>query len=68
MNNETLGVKNSYEKSLAKKKEAIEALEAAAKYFSETELVKEDCVAYCKSLSALISDSIDKLQYSCPVL
>ena len=61
---ETLGVKNSYEKSLAKKKEAIEALEAAAKYFSETELVKEDCVAYCKSLSALVSDSIDKLQYN----
>ena len=61
---ETLGVKNSYEKSLAKKKESIVALEAAAKYFSETELVKEDCIAYCKNLSALVYESIDKLQYN----
>ena len=61
---ETLGVKNSYEKALSKKKEVIVALENAAKYFSETELVKEDCVAYCKELSALVYESIDKLQYN----
>ena len=61
---ETLGIKNSYEKSFAKKKEVIVALETAANYFAATELVKEDCIAYCKTLSALVYDSIDKLQYN----
>ena len=61
---ETLGVKNSYEKSVAKKKEVIVALEAAAKYFAETDLVKKDTILYCKDLSALVAESIDKLQYN----
>ena len=61
---ETLGIKNSYEKSFAKKKEVIVALETAANYFAATELVKEDCIAYCKTLSALVYESIDKLQYN----
>ena len=60
---ETLGVKNSYEKSLAKKRETISALEKAREYFRDTALVKTDTLKYCKELSLLVNESIDKLQF-----
>ncbi len=60
---ETLGVKNSYEKSLAKKQEVIKALEEAREYFKNKDLVKADTVKYCKTLTALVDESIDKLRY-----
>ena len=60
---ETLGVKNSYDKSVAKKKEVLSALAEAKRYFEKEALVKADTVKYCKSLSALVASSIDKLQY-----
>jgi oligopeptide/dipeptide ABC transporter ATP-binding protein len=59
----TLGVKNSYEKSLEKKKEVIRALEEAKKYFANTALIKSETAKYCKELSGLVAQSIDKLQY-----
>ncbi len=61
---ETLGVKNSYEKALQKKREVLVALESAKQYFSTHDLVKRDTVKYCKELSALVGESIDLLQYN----
>ncbi len=60
---ETLGVKNSYEKSFAKKHEVLAALAEARNYFESESLVKADTVAYAKRLSALVTESIDKLQF-----
>lgn len=60
---ETIGVKNSYEKSLAKKREVISALAAARSYFAESALLKPEAAARVKELSALVADSIDKLQF-----
>ncbi len=60
---ETLGVKNSYAKSLAKKREVLAALSDAKKYFAETELVKRDAMKYAKELSDLVDSSIDALRY-----
>ena len=60
---ETLGVKNSYEKAFAKKREVIEALNSARAYFAESELLKPEVLARVKALTALVSESIDKLQF-----
>ncbi len=60
---ETRGVKNSYEKSLAKKREVLKALYEAKTYFETTQLVKKDTLAYIKPLTALVAESIDKLQF-----
>ncbi len=60
---ETFGVKNSYEKSRAKKLEVISMLQKAREYFRDTALVKADTLKYCKELSLLVNESIDKLQF-----
>ena len=59
----TLGVKNSYEKSFAKKREVLEKLTEARDYFNNTSLTKKETFKYCKTLSLLVEESIDKLQY-----
>lgn len=60
---ETLGVKNSYEKSLAKKREVLTALKEAKSYFGEKTLVKKEALKYAKALSALVEESIDALRF-----
>ena len=60
---ETLGIKNAYEKSLAKKKVVLDALANARKFFENKELNKKETLAYCRGLSALVNDSINKLEY-----
>ncbi len=60
---ETLGIKNAYAKSLAKKKEVLVALASARKFFDKEELDKSETLTFCRGLSALVESSINKLEY-----
>ncbi len=60
---EALGIKNSHERSQAAKRKVLTALGGAREYFEGTSLVKAEAYAKARKLSALVADSIDKLQY-----
>ncbi len=59
--NETLGVRYAYEKSLELKKELLAKL-AEAKDFYLGEYTKKDAYAYAKKLTAEVENSIDRME------
>lgn len=54
-------IKNSYNKSIAKKKEVLAHLDKAIDYFSARELDKVECKKYLEALSKEVESTIDML-------